>query len=423
MIVLFSLLLVFTSHANEVEHTHAEIDQHIHGSHRECPVPKKSGDIVSCALEFHPSIQKGNLEVNSSKLLEGRASQPLNPVLSSRYVKGEGNGEDLSEMEVNLQFRLELGGKRDARVNHAKSILESSKLSVEQRKVEVKLKTVKALYRLNQALEEQRLVSESLSEYSKVIKKLKGISRLTSEQEASLTLFEIAYEDTKVESSEIYQEIKQLEHFFHIATGNSLGEIEGHLPDTPISWPVNDEQKHSFKSAHIKSLNAQSTVAENEIEIENSKAYPTLSIGPSVSFENGEDGSSEMLGVSFSLPLPLFQANGAGKAWARSKHQKLKKVVELTHAFESHERFEQLQIYSNTVQTLKRSLSISKLVKKHKRIEKLFSRGVVSNQVYLDSMKQKINYIKRRNQLTMTAISSLWNIYKFDGKALDKEIL
>ncbi len=208
-----------------------------------------------------------------------------------------------------------------------------------------------------------------------------------------------------------------------MATGNSLDEISPYLPKIPRTWPQVEKQKHSDQSAHIKTLNAQSKIAETEIEIENSKAWPTLQVGPAVMIEQQGDTRNEMLGVSLNLPLPLFQTNGGGKAYARSNHLKAKKIVELTHAFESHERFEQLQVYESTVESLESSLSTTRLLQKHSRLTKLYERGVISNEVYLDSIEKKLSFIQRKNQRIMTALKSLWNIYKFNGKVMDKDIL
>ena len=165
-------------------------------------------------MEFHPSVQKSRYEIQSSQSLEEQAAQIPNPVINSRYVKGEDAGQVNSELEANIQFKLELGGKRNARINKAKSILASTNLSLKERQVHVKLETITALYRLKQLKQETKMVNQTLQAYRQVIKKLRNIPTLNSEQVASLTLFEVALEETKVLQSELFQEEKKLEHFF-----------------------------------------------------------------------------------------------------------------------------------------------------------------------------------------------------------------
>ena len=419
----FLILITLSSvYASEIEHTHAEEKKHIHGAHRECPLPKSKSDIVNCALEFHPDIQTQKYEIESSKGLKGKAGQIPNPIFISRYVQGEQNGFETSELESSLRFRVELGNKRKARIDHARSVTGSEELTLLEKKVDIKIQTILNLYRIRLVRLEYQFVKDSIKIYEKVIQKLKNLPKLDANQEASLTLFEISLEESKVHQSELYQIERKLEHFFHVATGNSLDEIKAFLPTIPTNWPSIPRQKHKYKSAKIKKLKSLTKLAMSEVEIEKSKAWPTLDIGPSVLVDKANGQENEMVGVSVRVPIPFFQVNGGAKAWAKSKLEKSKKVVELTHAFESHERFEQLQVYESSVSLLKNSISIDSLIKKHKRLEKLYDRGVVSNQVYLDSLKQKINYIQRRNSRVMTALSSLWNIYKFDGKVMEKSI-
>ena len=96
------------------------VEKHIHGSHEECPLPKSSSDVMDCAVKLHPSSKRARLKVDSIGNLEKKALQIPNPTFSSRYVKGEHDSEEVSELETNLSFTLELGGKRSSRQELAK---------------------------------------------------------------------------------------------------------------------------------------------------------------------------------------------------------------------------------------------------------------------------------------------------------------
>lgn len=409
--------------ASELKHTHKEVSQHIHGLHSECPLPDSTKDIVKCALAFHPSLKEEKLEVKSAEALGDKAGQIPNPILVSRYVQGEENGLDTSELEANFRFRLELGGKRGARLEHAKALLAKSRFGLEEKKELVKFQTIYSLYRLKQVIEERKLISKVIFAYKEVIKKLKSIPKISAEQQASLTLFEIGLEESQIHESELYEEERGLEHFFHVATGNSLSEIQKYLPKTPNTWPALRRQSHSDKSARIKKLKALSKVASNEVRIEEANSWPTLDIGPSLAIEKNGPNENQMVGVSIRVPIPFFQTNGGAKAYAKSKQAKSERVTELAHAYESHERFEQVKVYTRTVRLLEKSPPLNQVLKKYNKLESLYNRGVVSNQSYLDSLKQKVSYIQKKNQRVMTAIKSLWNIYRFDGEILKKELL
>ena len=195
-------------------------DSHVHGGHKECALPKNTMDIVDCALEFHPSVKRAMLGLESATRFNEKAAQIPNPTLSSRYVKGERNGDDISELEANLSFTLELGGKRTSRKNFAQASKSSVMAVGEITKSEIKINTIINLYRLRQIVSEKEIVKEALKGFFKVINQLKKLPRLSAEQEASFILFEIAYEETRINESEVFEEERELEHYFHISTGH-----------------------------------------------------------------------------------------------------------------------------------------------------------------------------------------------------------
>lgn len=62
---------VYATSENLSDHSYSEESKkHKHGAHLECPLPKSKEDIISCALEFHPSIKKEsyNLDVRDQSL-------------------------------------------------------------------------------------------------------------------------------------------------------------------------------------------------------------------------------------------------------------------------------------------------------------------------------------------------------------------
>ena len=422
-LVLSALLAIpHFSYAEELVHGAEERKKHIHGAHKECPLPKSRKDIVDCALSFHPSVKRGNLKIDSTSKLEEQASQIPNPTLSTRYVKGDNNGEENSELETNLSFTLELGGKRGSRKEYAQAQKSEAEASNDATKASIKITTILNLHRLRQVLEEKKLLVEAISAFSKVIGQLKKLPRLSAEQEASLTLFEIALEETKVNESEVFEEERKLEHYFHIATGHSLEEIKDFLPRTPKKWPSIQPPKSENSSPEIEKLKSLANLAGKELGIQKSQAWPDLKVGPSFAVERDGAVENKMIGFNVQIPIPLFQANGGGKAYARSELLRAKKNISLTIAEENHERFEQLRVYESAVNILNKTMKFNVVDKKHNRIEKLYLRGVVSSSVFLDSLKQKLSYLKSRNNREITALKALWSIHKYDGKIFKERL-
>jgi len=431
-IVNFRVLTLVAFHIFIVRHTFAavevrvhEIDNvkvHVHGTHRECTLPKNKEDIINCALIFHPSIRKGELKRESFNYLEEKASQIPNPTLSARYVGSEDSEEDVSELEANLSFSIELGGKRDSRVGFARAKINEVISSNESLKAEVKVQTILNLYRLRQVSDEKRLLSESASAFIRVIGELKKLPRLSPEQEGSLTLFEIAYEESKIQESELFEEEKKLEHFFHVATGHSINEIKSFFPKVLKRWPQLNSAKVDKPSPEVKRLNSLADLAQNELHVQRSKAWPDLKIGPSINIEKNGAVENQMIGLNLQFPIPFFQVNGGGKALAQSELSRAKKNISLTKAEESHERFEQLKIYQSAVRILESTMGQREIKAKHNRVAKLYRRGVISSSNFLNSLNQKLSYLKSRNKREITALKALWSVHKYDGKILEEKI-
>ena len=417
-ILLGSFMLILSFSALSQSAHLEEKKEHIHGTHEECELPKSSNDIIECALIMHPEVKKSLLNSETASTYLEQASQVPNPSLSTRYLeKG-----DSSELEANLSFIVELGSKRDSRKKHANALRKKADKETLEVKGRVKKNTILKLYRLRQVLEEGATLVQKLNAFKKVIKQLESLPRLTAEQETAQVLFQIAYEEAKIEQSIIFEEQKELEHYFHITTGHSLDEMKKYLPAVKKSWPSISSQVKESSSAKVLKLQSMGEVMKQQFEIQKSNAWPDLKIGPSINIEKDENIENKMVGINIELPLPLFQQNDGAKRVAQSRVREMKQIIKLTQKEESHERFEQVQVYKAVTETLKKTIKISTVYQKHKKIEDFYLRGVVTSSVFLDSLKQKFSYLRIRNEREIKALDALWSIYNFDGRLLQEKI-
>ena len=279
------------------------------------------------------------------------------------------------------------------------------------------------MYRLRQIKIEKYVLKNTLSAFNNVISKLKQRSRLSAEQEASLTLFELARDDSRISASVLYDEEREIEHFFHVSTGHSLQEILAYVPKELIDWPNFDETISTDKvSLEIKKNLATEKININALGIEESIGWSDINIGPSFNIENDGQNKNTSIGFNISFSLPLFHANDGAKAHARSNLAKARKYTELAIKEEKHERAEQLKIYGRSLSVLKMTMKSREINLKYKRIQELYLRGVVSNSIFLESQKQKAYLLKGRHKREMAALTALWAIYKIDGKVLEVKI-
>ena len=94
----------------------------VHAGTVDCDRLRSVQDVLSCALENHPEVRQAQIGLEQGKSLYGIASQRPNPELGSKTVFGSSPGNaSYLYTELNLAHTMELGGKRGARLEKARS--------------------------------------------------------------------------------------------------------------------------------------------------------------------------------------------------------------------------------------------------------------------------------------------------------------
>ena len=176
---------------------------------------------------------------------------------------------------------------------------------------------------------------------------------------------------------------------------------------------IDETQTNSVGLPQIEDLKVE--LAVSELDIQKSLGYSNISIGPTV--EHQTVGNDEFIsaGISVSFALPLFQTNNGGKLNA------LKGVGSQKVATSNNKEMLRIE-RMNLVTKLKRSLStLSKMPKlkelenKHLKVEKLFSRGVVSIPMAIESHRQQVEFIKSKFDAENDVLNTYGKILLIDG--------
>lgn len=216
---------------------------------------------------------------------------------------------------------------------------------------------------------------------------------------------------------------REIEHFFHISTGYSLEEFINFLPRTPRSWPrFSKEKREDSSSPSISKLKALEKVGLSALKVENSIAWSDVEVGHVIKLENEGTTKNTSIGVNIRFPFPLFHRNGGARAQARSQMTRAKNYTRLAIEEENHERLEQLRIYESALRVLKHSMKEGEIERKYRKIKKHYQRGIVSEATFLESQKQRSNFLKGLHQREIVALEALWSIYQFDGKVFEVKI-
>ncbi len=81
-----------------------------------------------------------------------------------------------------------------------------------------------------------------------------------------------------------------------------------------------------------------------------------------------------------------------------------------------------LEKYQQFKTSLKTIANRDHLEKKHKKIEALFKRGIISTSLVIESHRQLIEFSNTRYEFEGGAAEALWNIYKLNGQIEDKTL-
>ncbi len=390
-----------------------------------CGPIKTAQDVLQCALGQHPDVVNAQAEKLRDEKLVNIAKQRPNPELQSRILGGQSADDTKLNTETSLLHTLELGGKRKSRIGQATVLAEKSGIEVKRNKEEVALQTVLALYRLRQIKSELGRAEETISTFSKITSTLKSRPKLTPEQEVSQSSFSLAREDYKLKKITLTQEQAGLIAWLEVATGVPGQTILRHLPSTKAKWPEFPAsiEADKFSNSTVELAHSEKNLAEKNLGLAKSKAWPDLKIGPSFDTEDLDNGGTRLLGgVSFSVPLPILNLNRGEKAFAKADQLRAQTNLEQVLRKTESERILQLKRYQAAIKALRSTQSIQGLAVEHQNLEAYFEKGLVPSTLVIETHNQLYDITRTRNEQELTGVDSLWRLYIIDGKILDSKI-
>lgn len=366
MKLIFSLLMLLTSMAG-----HSKV---------ECPTAHSINDVLECLKNKHLLVQLKDLEVNATGSLGLALSQRPNPVVNVSTVHTRG----AKQTEIVISQELDLAGKRKSLRKKGELIHETKKnelkLSSEQ-VIEEVLLAIQRLFYLDETLKVNREVSRS---FLNVMAALKKRPALTPEQEASLLNFRLQQAEVNNIISLLEDEEEEIFLFFFLNGGYRKEEIRKVMKGQTHPLELKREITSNL-SLNLQRIGLETKLAKEELNFQKSLPWDGVSIGPMFMNDNMEYRSEKLYGVSLSFPIPVWQTNKVGKAIASVSLANTKTQFDLL------KRREDLQKNSLNLRidalksTLMKLPSNDELFKTHKRIEKLYSQGLITPTSFLES--------------------------------------
>lgn len=357
------------------------------------------------------------LEVIKQQKEQARASvdiakQRPNPEISMDYKRGDQFGVEVNTFSLSAQHIYEFGDKRDKRVNRAQVESELGNVALNFELFQLKINSVVSYQKLAQLEIVTQAMDEAIRTFEKIIKKLERRSRLNPEEQVSLSTLRLALNDYRARQNDLENEKNLLEGKIGFLVGcQSLSPHYSLLKYDQLSL----EGVHNKKLGVIGQEKRKLKLSELNYEVEKSLGYSNIAIGPTVEYQN--EGVDEFVsgGVAISFALPLFHTNDGGKLRAMknmaAQKQRTKNNIELINI----RRQRLIQKYNRSLKTIKQMPSLKELEKKHQQVEKLFSRGIVSMSMTIESHRQQVDFLESRFETENDLLETIGEISLIDG--------
>lgn len=382
-----------------------------------CDKVTKYKEVLECAELKSPEVVKAEGHLKEKIARVEATTQYANPSLSLSSVSGTTDSDRKIETDVSLSFPLELGGKRTAREKAAGVEVAQTQGDLYRVKAEVRRDVTIKILRLKQIERERALVEESISTFSKLIKQYEGRPARSPEQEVSLTVFKIAKSEYDLKKTEYEEELLILESSFLMTLNLGIKDLKQIALPTFLDWPVALDRNDNLLASPIY-LAAEFDVqaAQSEFDKEVGESWPTVLLGPSAKLTQESGKEFQQYGFNLSMPIPLFNSNGAGRAAARtaimSAEQKRTLILKQLEA----ERTLYASRYARAVASLKESPNGGVLEDKHKKIEGLIMKGLVPSSLVIEAHRSLVDFEKARNDHEMKALGALLQLQLIDGQ-------
>lgn len=389
----------------------------------ECDAPPTNYQaLLACAESRSPDIQSAKLEVEAAQMQVPAAGQWRNPELAVETFRGKVAGDSRSETDLSLGVPIELGGKISARKEVAQGEVLFAEAKLFEARARIRAELFLKLHRLRQVFHEREMVDEAIGTFSKLISQYLKRPGLSPEQQVSSSVFQLSKGEYDLKRSANIDEELALESFFKLSVGMEVAQIKPLLPQDPKKWPSFSTSSKAAPSARQRLLQAQVSAAKAELEVAKSESWPTLRVGPSVKLVEESRTNDQMVGFNVSLPIPVFNANGAGRTAASANVQvaETRKVYGLKE--QELQKEELLKVYEQSVKFLSTSLSHQDIERRHEEAEKLFMKGVVPSALVIEAHRTSFELERTRHDRELKALEALLGLYAIEGTILENNL-
>lgn len=387
-----------------------------------CETSTSANQLLKCLVENHPRMLANKSDLQAAQFGIEQGEQRPNPSIIAQSIGGEQYGQKINETSVQYLHTFELGGKRAARIDKAQAEFESVQAQAFGTLTSVYSEVTLSLYRLQQTARELAIIQETIVTFNKILKSYNSRPALSPEQKVSKNVFEFAVKDYENQRNSLQITMSELQIYF---TSLSLASNEKILSlASKLTFSVNEiDQKFDLassnkkeKSPELQLAEAQFKAAQADLDLQKSETWGNLEIGPIYQYRYEEGNGYPVVGVGFTLPLPLYNQNSGGKQ--KTLHQM--RSMEHLKNYEIRKTQNEWPIlisnFKQSVKNIKEQFSKDDMEKKHHELESLFYRGLVSSSLIVEAHRQMLDLTLSQHEQQLRVLQLLFRAYALNGE-------
>ncbi len=277
-------------------------------------------EALNLALSANPGLAVALREREAIEGVKTQAGVRPNPTVSTSI---QDTRSDTRQIFLQLNQEIELGNKRDARIEAADSIYNKATAELESKQADVHANVVAAFYEVLAAQERLTLAKSSVEVANLALDAAAKRVKAGKSSPVEETKSKIAESATKIELMQANSQLNSSRKRLSALWGNAspvFESAEGDVTQIPLTAPLNELSAMLENAPAVKAAKIEVNARETMTKVERSKTTPNITISAGV-VNNQELGLNQAL-LGLSVPIPLFDRNQGNLQEAVSRKYK-----------------------------------------------------------------------------------------------------
>ncbi len=273
------------------------------------------------ALQANPNITVAERERDAIDGIRTQAAVRPNPSISTSI---QDTRSDTRQIYLQLNQEIELGNKREARIEAADAFYNKASTELASKKAEIHANLVAAFYGVLAAQERLKLSKSSLEIANLALDAAAKRVKAGKSSPVEETKSKIAESTAKIEFNQAVSQLNSARNRLSALWGNRLPAFEsaqGDVESIPIVSSIADLTASLENSPAIRLAKLEISARDGMTKIERSKTTPNITISAGV-VNNQELGGLNQALLGLSIPIPVFDRNQGNLQEAVSRQYK-----------------------------------------------------------------------------------------------------